>query len=336
MEFLGFLFAGLWIAGIGALVVLILAIVQEGKLGGKGLSVRHGFYAAVSLVLLAIAVASTVFVLNLALTSWVFTKAPYTRGLDLGTPPSPALSPQAASPEGAVKPVPAPDFTYSRQCLTGCDFTADEIAAIRQWSGEYTTWRAATDPEHALSAARRRDLVNALSFLLVALPLFIVFFRFLRRMDPNQPRVVRSVYFYYVALAGLVMAVVSGALLVNVGLKAIAGVSDAPTSPPPTRLSLAQDPNVLLMKSVERCAAACGFTSAEVALAGQWQRDYETVTLRQQGTGTSKTQGDLAMNLPLLAVGLPLFLYHFAQARRDVPAELAKPERKRGRPKAKL
>lgn len=333
MEFFGFLTFGLVIAGIGSLVVLVLSIIQEGKLGGKGLSVRHGFYAAVSLVLLTIAVASTIFVVNLALTSWVFTRAPYSRGYDIGTPPAPAVTAVWGQPDGAAKPVPAPDFSYNRQCTSGCDFTAEEIAAVRQWAPEYATWRLKFDPDSALSSARRRDLVNALSFLIVALPLFIIFFRLLRRRDPGEPRVVRSVYFYYVAFTGLVLAVVSGALLVNVALKAATGVTDTPSSYPPTRLTIAQDPNVLLMKSIARCAATCGFTSQEVSLAGQWQRDYETVVQRQQGVGTSKTQGDLAINLPMLAVGLPLFLYHFAQARKDSAEGSEPPKRPRGRPK---
>lgn len=333
MEFTGFLISSLVIGSIGALVVLVLAIVQEGKLGGRGLSVRNGFYAAVSLVLLAITVAATVFVVNLTLTTWVFTKAPYTRGYEVSTPPTPTFGPVVS--EGVKAPVPADGtVSYRYTCTAGCQFTADEVQAVHDWAPVYSDWRSKNHPESILTTARRRDLVNALSFLLVGLPLFLVFFRILRRSGPSEPRVVRSVYFYYAAFAGLVMAVVAGALLVNVALKAVTGVGDSP-NPGNVRPLLVQDPNVAILKSVTACQAQCGFTTTENQLAQQWQNDYQIMQNRITGVGTSKAQGDLAIYLPLLAVGVPLFLFHFAQARRETGGTVPTGESKRkpGRPK---
>jgi hypothetical protein len=324
VPFSGSLTLATVIAGIGALVILVLAVVQEGKLGGHGTSVKHGFYAAVSLVLLAIAVAASVFVVYLGLSTWVFTKAPYNNGAVMYDRAAPPLPLTVVTKEGLSTLAP----TYVRQCTTTCDFTTDEVTAIHSWATQYKSWTLeSSNTVDPYATAKRRDLVNALSFLLVSAPLFFVFFRFIRRPRESGPTVVRSVYFYYVAFAGLVLAVVSAAILLNTGLKSIAGVTEDSPKPIPQPLNT-DDPNTQFVQSIVRCAPLCGFSAEEVALAQRWPMDYQK-QFSYHLSGTSKTQGDLAQNIPLLLVGIPLFWYHFAVVRRE---GTAKPKR-RGRSK---
>lgn len=319
MDFLSTLAVAIWIAAIGALVLLILAIVQEGRSGGRGVSIRQGFYAAVSLVLLTLSVTSLTFLLHLGLTSWALTNAPYGNVAPSKSTPPPLIL--AANMDASGAPV-----TSVRQCTpkvaadgtttANCEFTSQDIQAFRSWVTEYTAWKA-IPPVDTRSQAQRRDIVNALSFLIVAAPLFVVFYRLLRRRNPDAPLVVSSVYHYYVAFAGLVMTVVSAALLINVGLKAATGVKDVENNPSTmyatSPLVGPADTTALTLASVENCASACGFSPSEVAVAHSWRTDTQATAAPTKPT--SKRQGDLASNLPLLAVGLPLFLFHFREAR---------------------
>ena len=182
-----------------------------------------------------------------------------------------------------------------------------------------------------MSDALKRDAVTALSFFIIAAPLFVLFFRMLQRearkdrdQGKHKPGPLRSVYFYLIAFSGLVATVISAALLVNLGLKSALGLKNEQTATSTPSLVVASP----YVTSIVNCTSACGFTPDEVQLAKNWQDDNRSIQKGYDQQGTSKTQGELATEIPMLLVTLPLFWYHFAVIRRetqDVAPELTKP-----------
>jgi len=321
MQLFGYMASTIPIVVIGVITFFIIAIVQEGKGEQRGNAIRHAFLSMISLVMLAITVVSTIFLGQLALKQWVFTNAPDTNAYMISSPPSP----EGYLANGKAVPVSSTELT----CKDSCEFSDADKTSLRQWLTDYRQWKKDGVPTNA--DATKRDAVTALSFLIIAIPLFILFFRMLqhearkeREHGKTKPGPLRSVYFYLIAFSGLVAAVISAALLVNLGLKSALGIKNEQTNVPSPSLTVSSP----YVTSMINCAGACGFTTDEVALAKNWQDDNRTIQKGYNQQGTSKTQGDLATDIPILLVTLPLFWYHFASIRResqDITPEPTKP-----------
>jgi hypothetical protein len=122
----------------------------------------------------------------------------------------------------------------------------------------------------------------------------------------------RSVYFYGLALAGLIMAVVSASILINSGLKRVLKTETPDTV---VGLSIAKPgAETTTAQSIIDCASTCSFTSEEVALVREWKTAAEAAST---DTTYSATQSDLANMIPLLLLGAPLFWFHFARIRKE-------------------
>lgn len=132
----------------------------------------------------------------------------------------------------------------------------------------------------------------------------------------------RSLYFYFVAFVGLLMAVVSTGFIVNDGLRVWlkttpdnGGVISQPY--PATGADYG-------VKSLLACKDKCGFTAEQVSLANQWEKDNATYQQLQQ-SNKGQFSNDLATAIPFALVGLPLFLFHFSKVRKDNPAPAVPP-----------
>lgn len=320
MDSLSVIIPFIIVGGLGALVLFIVAVVQESKSDRKG-GFRQAFYTVVSLVMLTITVGSSIALLNVGFRQFVFTSAT-TFQQRYSTPPALYLPSQGGTiipvkgditGPTAVTTSPTTTSPSVYQCTTDCQLTTDDKAAVEQWVTSYQDWQK----QQSSSLATRRSLANALGFLIVGLPLFIIFFRWVQRghkqEQGDKPSPLRSLYFYGVAFAGLVMAVVATGIVINDGLKVwLKTGSDTNVISQPVP-ALATDYGV---KSLLACSTKCGFTSEQVSLANHWLTDNTKYTELQR-TNQGQYSSDLAMAIPFVVVGLPLFLYHFTTIRKD-------------------
>lgn len=328
MESLSIIIPFIFIGGAGALVLFIVAVIQEGRTDHRG-GFRTSFFTIVSLVMLTITVGSSIALLGIGLRQYVFRSATlyqqrYNSPPVLSLPSQGGVILEKGQPVGGVTaPVPSSTTTSSTTayaCTKDCQFTTDDKTAVTAWVTNYEQWQH----DQSLSVATRRSLANALGFFIVALPLYWFFFRWVqrqRRQDTTgKPSPLRSLYFYGVAFAGLVMAVVAAGIVVNDGLNVwlktgtSTGISQ-PVLAPTTDLGVT---------GLIACQSKCGFTADQVALARQWSSDNaKYVAIQQSNKG--QYSNDLSMAIPFILVGLPLFLYHFTSIRKDTPETTSPP-----------
>jgi len=306
MAFLGFLGILIPIMGVGGFLLFVIALMNE-KGQSKGETIRSAFSHVVAVVLLGLVVSSTVFLLQQGLKEWVFTKADSST-VYRSQPPMIFL---------AADKVNGSPATYS--CTDSCQFTATDKEQLASWRDAYTSWKADGGVDSYTANSRKQDLAGAISFLVVALPLFIWFFWFMmqrewkvRQSQGQKPGPLRSTYFYFVAFVGLIGLVVSGAMLINVGVRTILGVENTTSVGGTVVAPINYD--VQGVRSIVNCTSACGFSVEDKQLAEQWLVDYEQW---QKGETRNTTQADLANLIPIVLVTAPLFFLHFIAIRRE-------------------
>lgn len=303
MESLNFIGPLLFIAGAAVIILAIIAVVQDLRQERK-YGYRQAFYTIVTLVMLVMAVGSGISLMVIGLKQVMPSAKTFTSRMN--TPPAPYLI------GDAVKGVPASGYT----CTTDCQFTAADKQNFTDWKTQYESWKTTNSANQQL----RRDLAGGLSLFLIALPLYVLFMRWMNRgakeeMQQHQrPSPLRSVYFYGVAFGGLVMAVVGGAMLLNTVLK-VALKTNSTNFSGPIPISSMNGP----ADSVIACADKCGFTADEVALVKEW-KETNAAAVANQGKNTGATANDLANTIPYILVGIPLFWYHFVRIRKETLA----------------
>lgn len=301
------------ILGIAVVVVFIVAVIQEGK--SEKRSFKQAFFVIVSLVMLGITVGSTIALLSTTSTNYIFPSAKeYQRRFN--SPPGlylTGLTP--AEQTDGVKSVIAPQ-SAPYACTTECQFTDADKEALTNWKTTYATWR----DENTGTLLFRRDLAVILPFLIVALPLFIIFFRLMQKgavaemAESKRISPIRSLYFYFIAFAGLLVAVIGAGGTINIGLNSLLKTSTDINGNVSEPMRATSDEGAV--KSIIACADKCGFTAEDKALADQWLTDSKNFAAKQNKS-TGKTASDLSTYLPLLLVGIPLFWYHFARIRKE-------------------
>lgn len=311
MESLAWLAVLVPLLGVGVVVVFIVAIIQEGKSERRGF--KQAFFTVVALVMLGISVGAIIGLLNTTLKNVAFgeEQAKVNR---YSAPPFlflPGAQP-VVSDVKAVKPETG-TTVQAYTCTSECQFTADDKAAVASWKAEYRQWQSTTNANYNL----RRDLAALLPFIIIAVPLFIVFFRLMQRgaaaesAETKKLSPLRSLYFYFIAFSGLLIAVIGAGGLVNLGLNQVLKVDDQGMLSVP-----AQAYDTTPVKSLIACAEQCDFSSDDVALANEWLVDAEKFT-KGETISSGKITNDLSNFLPLLLVGFPLFWYHFARIRKE-------------------
>ncbi len=314
METFGMIFGFLIPFIFIMIVIFAIATVMEGKnTMRKGQVIRTLYFYLASLITLAIVVGSVVFLINLGLKAYLFPEA---NSNSYYGPPSPVYL-DTTSTE-ASKPVPAPGSTIL-QCTDGCSLTEAQKTNIQSWKTNYQNWK---DNEANPGARNARDAVAALSFLIVALPFFIIHFRMVQKSAREQDEdhsVLRPTYFYFVSLSSLLMMVIAGGFLINIALKtwvfpAAGRFDDNSTQVYPTaEITSAEKGGV---QSIVTCGETCGLDEETVSLAEQWSKDYDGWYAQQQKRSNTRQQ-QAASAIPYVAVGIPLFLYHWSVVRRE-------------------
>lgn len=305
MDNLVWLSALIPIAGIGVFVLFIVSIVQHMKQDQKG-GFKQAFYTIVSFVMLAITVGSLIALLSAGLRQTVFKDA---LGNRYDMPPSIFFAGTTAEKSPSL---------VAQTCTDSCTLTADDKAQFTSWKTQYQDWQKRTNSNTQF----RSTLASSLAFLIVGLPLYIVFMRLMekgakREQDGNKkPTALRSLYYYFIAFSGLLFMAISAGFLINTGLRVWLKAETSTTTSPMVLSGTAIDLPTASAQSVINCADKCGFTASDVALAQQWIVDQEKFTAKGKSL-TAQRQGDLVNQLPLLAVSIPLFWYHFARIRKE-------------------
>ncbi|MFH0804651.1 MAG: DUF5671 domain-containing protein [Patescibacteria group bacterium] len=303
-----------------ALIIFGISGIIEGKSTMKKSSVIRGlyFYLA-SLITLAIVAGSLIYLGNLGLKSWVFTHADIGPSTRLGSPPSLALDvtlAPTATPTDKVIGGGMGELT----CSGDCALTDSQRTTISAWETNYQAW---IDSSANPGSQRARDAVAALSFLIVALPIFIIHFRIVQRdarvVEEQEHTVIRPTYFYFISLASLVMVVISAGFLINLALKTWVFPSAGRADVAAEKVYAGPQPQTVegaSVRSIVSCGAKCGLSAETVALAEQWPTDYDA-WMKATSTMTSSTQRQAATGIPFVLVGVPLFWYHWAIVRRE-------------------
>lgn len=312
MASLAFLAVLVPLLGIAVVVVFIVAVIQEGK-SDRRAGFKQAFFTIVALVMLGVTVGSVIGLMNTTLRNIAFPSAKnYERRF---TPPTqlylPSTSPKIGS--DVVKPDGSSNY-QALTCTADCQFSADDKRALADWKASYQTWR----DETIGNLTFRKDLAVLLPFLIVALPLFIVFFRLMQRgsaaeqAETKKLSPLRSLYFYFIAFTGLLVAVIGAGGLVNLGLNQLLRTTTSSSTSEALK-PMTDDSGI---QSVIACADRCDIAAADVALARQWITDNEKFSKDVTAT-RGKTANDLSIFIPLLLVGFPLFWFHFNRIRKE-------------------
>jgi hypothetical protein len=293
--------------GFLGLIIFAIAAILEGKnTMKKSLVIRSLYFYMASLITLAIVVGSLIFLINIGFKSWVFPEADPVL-YRIGPPPA-LYMPSKTAPEAAGLTV--------LSCDSECKLTADQKASLASWQDSYISWSESKDKPNS---QRANEIVGALSFLLVALPFFIIHFRVVQKdankdTESKQHGVIRPVYFYFVSLAALLMIVIAGGWLINVGLKTWVIKSanqDINTLKSASSPVLYSDSSAI--QSVADCGAKCGLEQRTIDLAQAWKLDY----LEWEKTSFNNNQRQAAGSIPFILLGIPLFWYHWSVVRKE-------------------
>lgn len=127
---------------------------------------------------------------------------------------------------------------------------------------------------------------------------------------------VRTVYLYLFAVLGLVLLTIGGVRFIDMGLKAFVFTQVEEEQ----RLYPLKPPMPYLPVDVEALQDEEELTDREKASIRQWLADYEDWQERSSKIDpvTARRQRDASINLALILVGLPLYLYHWGIIRKEL------------------
>jgi len=279
-------------------------------------SIRRLYFYLVSFIALGFIVGSSVYLLNYVAKVTVFQKADISWR---GTPPAIFFNPEKTGGD-------VPDTTVT--CTPTCSLTDSQRTSISDWQDNYRVWQQ----QPTSSTNRARGLVNALSFLIVALPVFWFHFRTAQRdakqdatqnPDPKRAgRTIRSFYFYLVSLAAVVMFIISAGVTVNTVLKtwvvkSASSTATSSVSSPIKSPSAVGTTDTIAITSLQACTDSCKLTADQKTQLSQWQTDYTQAKAEMDQQPKYEWQRTLATSIPFLLISIPLFLLHWLIIQRE-------------------
>ncbi|RJO58973.1 hypothetical protein C4546_04040 [Candidatus Parcubacteria bacterium] len=279
-------------------------------------TIRGIYFYLVAFIALGFIVGSTVYLLNYVAKVSVFQKGDFSFR---GTPPG--LFVGSAKVEES-----SPAFEVS--CQDKCSLTETDRTGISDWQENYKAWRE----QPSAKTNRARGLVNAISFLIVALPLFILHFRSAQKEHrqasettnsdmPNRgTKLLHSIYFYLIALAAVVMFIISAGATINTVLKTwVIKEANVKTSVSTSArvVNGNETSDVQGVNSLLKCADKCQISSGIVQELKNWQADYAQAKAETEDQTKYDWQRTLATSIPFLLVSIPLFWLHWLVIQKD-------------------
>ena len=134
---------------------------------------------------------------------------------------------------------------------------------------------------------------------------------------------VRTIYLYLFACLGLVLLTIGAVKFLDMGLKVFvftgAEQEERLQYKQPTMMYFADD--AVFAKSIK----SCSMTAEQKQQFDYWLNDYKTwkADYAKLDVVNSRRQRDASINLALIIIGLPLYLYHWAVIKRDVKKQTA-------------
>lgn len=133
---------------------------------------------------------------------------------------------------------------------------------------------------------------------------------------------VRTIYLYLFAIIGLTLLVIAGVSFINMGLKAYIFTK----ADDQMRIEYKQPPFSFIPIEKLNQIQADSVAGKQVALSedqisgiNQWLADYKNYldTRAKINPVTTQRQQDASVNLAMIIIGLPLYLYHWGIIRRE-------------------
>ena len=285
-----------------SVIILCIAIFQDTKTVGRAKAISTAFIYMFSVMSILAATGGFVFLSFIGLRATVFQDAFYTSSTTVATNP-----PQLYYAFSGTKP----DEPLQDACnasATKCNLTDSNRKDIDTWVAQFTDWQK----NGGTAAQTRRDLVSALTVLVIAVPLAVIFLWLLKRhekRDGNHTNI-EPVYYYGLSFIGLVSLAIALGVLVNVGFKSWL-IPDA------THNKFLGDTPVTVQTDVDKlvtCADVCDLSPATVQAAKDWRTETDRILQKQQTV--NQFADDYATTLPLLAFSALIFGYHLFISRR--------------------
>ncbi len=276
----------------------------------KGRMVRNIYFYIASAITLGITVGALIFLISLGL-KFSLLKNAEPPLYELGSPAHLYLESQRE-----IGVIDISEEQTVLECEEECELTATQIKAIENWENNYSDYREAIKDPNSIKMI---SLVSALSFLIIALPFFIIHFRVTQKDYKNGERtIMRPIYFYFVSLASLLMIVIAGGTLINLGLKSllITETRTENTYPYVKSIEPGNWDETASIQSLIDCQEECGINEETVALANEWIEDYEEWEVVYE-KGYNSNQRQAASSIPYLLLGIPLFWYHFRRVKKE-------------------
>jgi hypothetical protein len=139
----------------------------------------------------------------------------------------------------------------------------------------------------------------------------------------REHSLIRTIYLYIFALLGLVLLVIGGVRFLDMGLKMFVFTqADAPERLQKYYVPMAP----VSIDKLEKTAAekTITLTENEATMINSWLQDYKKWQAEESKIDylASRRQRDASINLAMILVGLPLYLYHWLIIKRETKREL--------------
>jgi len=126
---------------------------------------------------------------------------------------------------------------------------------------------------------------------------------------------IRTIYLYLFALVGLTLLIIGTVRFVDMGLKAFVFTQAEQEQ----KLYNRQPPIPVQIERIKNISEGDNLSEEEILLTRQWLADYENWQKESSEIDivTVRRHRDASINLSMILVGLPLFLYHWRIIRRE-------------------
>ena len=126
---------------------------------------------------------------------------------------------------------------------------------------------------------------------------------------------VRTIYLYLFTLLGLVLLTIGGVRFLDMGLKAFVFTKAEEEQ----RVVRLQPPMLYQIEKIEKLQDEEGLSEEEKTTIKRWLTDYEEWEERRSKIDyvITRRHRDASMNLALILVGLPLYLYHWQIIKKE-------------------
>ncbi len=128
---------------------------------------------------------------------------------------------------------------------------------------------------------------------------------------------IRTIYLYIFAITGLVLLIIGGVRFIDMGLKAFVF-----TAADEEQRLYSRQPPIMPIYPVEKIDAiqdGGDLTEQEKEAIERWLVDYEAWEKQRDEVDpiTSQRHRDASINLAMILVGAPLYIYHWGAIRKD-------------------